>query len=123
MSTAITEHDVHGHPPDDHHHDDHHYNPGFIQKYIFSTDHKWIGIQYGVTGLVFLFFGFLLMLAMRWQLASPNTPIPYFGGMLQWIFGNAVFLDPASAAAAGKVGIMPADGYNTFGEIGRAPCR
>jgi hypothetical protein len=28
---------------------------GFWQKYIFSTDHKVIGIQYGITGLLFLF--------------------------------------------------------------------
>jgi hypothetical protein len=25
---------------------------------IFSTDHKWIGIQYGITALLFLLFGF-----------------------------------------------------------------
>jgi cytochrome c oxidase subunit 1 len=116
MSAATTAHDVHDHPHGEHHHDDHH-NPGFIQKYIFSTDHKWIGIQYGMTGLVFLFFGFLLMLAMRWQLASPGTPIPVFGGLLQSIFGTSVFLDPASATAAGRAGIMHADGYNTFGAM------
>jgi len=46
----------------------------FIRKYIFSTDHKWIGIQYGVTGLVFLLFGFVLMMIMRYQLAyNVNT--------------------------------------------------
>ena len=42
---------------------------GFWQKYVFSTDHKMIGIQYGITGLCFLFFGFCLMMVMRWQLA------------------------------------------------------
>ena len=41
----------------------------FIRKYIFSTDHKWIGIQYGVTSMVFLLFGFILMMIMRYQLA------------------------------------------------------
>ena len=41
----------------------------FLQKYIFSTDHKVIGIQYGITALVFMFFGFCLMMMMRWQLA------------------------------------------------------
>ncbi len=44
----------------------HHDEPGFWRKYIFSTDHKVIGIQYGLTGLVFLMFGFCLMMVMRW---------------------------------------------------------
>jgi len=41
----------------------------FIRKYIFSTDHKWIGIQYGITSMIFLLFGFVLMMIMRYQLA------------------------------------------------------
>ncbi|MEK6566914.1 MAG: cbb3-type cytochrome c oxidase subunit I, partial [Bacteroidota bacterium] len=49
---------------------------GFLRKYVFSTDHKVIGIQYGITALLFLFFGFTLMMLMRWQLAHPNHPIP-----------------------------------------------
>ena len=42
---------------------------GFLRTYVFSTDHKTIGIQYGITALVFMFFGFSLMMMMRWQLA------------------------------------------------------
>ncbi|MFQ5799702.1 MAG: hypothetical protein ACE5H0_13560, partial [Bacteroidota bacterium] len=49
---------------------------GFWRKYVFSTDHKIIGIQYGFTSLFFLFFGFTLMMLMRWQLAYPGEPIP-----------------------------------------------
>ena len=48
-----------------------HHELGFWRKYVFSTDHKVIGIQYAVTGLLFLFFGFCLMMLMRWQLAFP----------------------------------------------------
>ena len=48
----------------------------FWRQYIFSTDHKVIGIQYAVTGLLFLLFGFLLMMLMRWQLAYPGQPFP-----------------------------------------------
>lgn len=51
----------------------------FWRKYVFSTDHKVIGIQYGITALCFLFFGFCLMLLMRWQLAYPGEPIPWVG--------------------------------------------
>ena len=54
----------------------HEHELGFWRKYIFSTDHKIIGIQYGFTSLFFLFFGFTLMMLMRWQLAYPGEPIP-----------------------------------------------
>src|SRR5438270_2246633 len=52
------------------HGEEHH--ESFIRKYVFSTDHKWIGIQYGMTALCFLLFGFSLMLLMRLQLATPG---------------------------------------------------
>ncbi len=73
--------------PENHveHHDDHHeghHDEGFIRKYIFSVDHKVIGIQYGLTSLFFLLFGFCLMILMRWQLANPGQPIPFIGGWL-----------------------------------------
>ncbi len=55
---------------------------GFLRKYVFSTDHKTIGIQYGITALVFLFFGFCLLMMMRWQLAYPGTAIPIIGALL-----------------------------------------
>jgi cytochrome c oxidase subunit 1 len=59
-----------------HQSDDHHDLP-FVRKYIFSTDHKVIGVQYGVTSLVFLFLGFSLMMLMRWQLAYPGEAFPW----------------------------------------------
>src|SRR5436309_24421 len=46
----------------------------FIRTYVFSIDHKWIGIQYGMTALCFLLFGFCLMLLMRLQLGWPGHP-------------------------------------------------
>ena len=60
----------------------HHEELGFWRKYVFSTDHKVIGIQYGITGIIFLFLGFFLMLLMRWQLAFPEQPIPVIGSLL-----------------------------------------
>jgi cytochrome c oxidase subunit 1 len=53
----------------------------FWRKYIFSTDHKIIGMQYAVTGLLFLLFGFCLMMLMRWQLAYPGQPLPFIGNL------------------------------------------
>jgi len=59
-----------------------HEEHGFWRAYVFSTDHKVIGIQYGVTGLLFLLFGFSLMMLMRWQLAYPGAPLPLLGRLL-----------------------------------------
>jgi cytochrome c oxidase subunit 1 len=55
---------------------------GFWRKYVFSQDHKVIGIQYGFTSLLFLLFGFGLMMVIRWQLAYPGQPIPFIGTWL-----------------------------------------
>ncbi|HEX5758096.1 MAG TPA: cbb3-type cytochrome c oxidase subunit I [Thermoanaerobaculia bacterium] len=75
MSALVEERVGHAHPAD------HHPEP-FWRKYIFSQDHKVIGIQYGFTALAFLLFGFALMMMMRWQLAYPGKPIPLVGPLL-----------------------------------------
>jgi cytochrome c oxidase subunit I len=84
----------------------HHEEAGFWSKYIFSTDHKVIGIQYGFTALCFLFFGFCLMLMMRWQIAHPGVPVPLVGPLLESLLGNM----------AAK-GIVSNDLYNAFGAM------
>lgn len=71
MSAAITHDQAH-----DHAHDHSHHEQSWIWKYVFSTDHKTIGIQYAVTGLLFLLFGFFLMILMRWSIAYPGVPVP-----------------------------------------------
>ncbi|GJQ20966.1 MAG: cytochrome c oxidase subunit 1 [Bacteroidia bacterium] len=55
------------------HHEEH---AGFWRTYVFSLDHKVIGIQYMMTALLFLFLGFTLMMLMRWQIAYPTKGIP-----------------------------------------------
>ena len=72
--------DTHGHEHGEGH--THYEELSFIWKYVFATDHKTIGIQYTVTALFFLLFGFTLMMLMRWQLAWPGTAIPIVGGLL-----------------------------------------
>jgi cytochrome c oxidase subunit 1 len=91
----------------------HHHEPGFMRKYIFSTDHKVIGIQYGITALLFLLLGFLLMSAMRWQIAYPGQAIPGVGGLLQKLVGP----DMMANDATGKPGVMTPDLYNSFGAM------
>ena len=83
---------------------DHHEDLSFWRKYVFSTDHKVIGIQYTITGLLFLFFGFCLMMLMRWQLAYPDTPIPFIG---------TLFGDTRTSAE----GAMLPDFYNELGAM------
>src|SRR3954462_4378944 len=87
-------------------HEAHHEDIGFLRKYIFSTDHKVIGIQYGVTALMFLLFGFFLMLMMRWQIAHPGEPVPVVGPLLASIFGDIA-----------ARGIVSPDLYNSFGAM------
>ena len=90
---------------------------GFWQKYIFSTDHKVIGVQYGVTALLFLLFGFCLMMMMRWQLAYPQQPIPVIGGLLQKALGPEMVVDKVLDNGAKVPGVMSADLYNAFGAM------
>jgi cytochrome c oxidase subunit 1 len=49
---------------------------GFLRKYIFSDDHKVIGIQFMFSGLIFLFVGGTLALLVRTQLGWPVSTAP-----------------------------------------------
>ena len=88
------------------HHDghlEHHHEQGFMRKYVFSTDHKVIGLQYGLTALLFLFFGFCLVMLMRWQLAYPGEPVPLIG----WLFSDETM----------PGGVMLPEFYNQLGAM------
>jgi len=75
----------------------------WYRRWLFSVDHKVIGIQYAITALLFLLTGFTMMLLMRWQLAYPGKPIPLVG---EWL---------GSANAPG--GIMLPEFYNMLGAM------
>src|SRR5436305_3721035 len=86
------------------HADDHgahgHHELSFVHKYIFSTDHKVIGIQFLFLGLMFFVIGGLLALVVRWQLAWPNPGVPGFKPV------------PMLAQYMGwQKGVMPSDYY------------
>src|SRR6516225_179915 len=53
-----------------------HHELGFIRKYIFSTDHKVIGLQYMITAMAMAVIGGLLSMLMRYQLAWPTMLSP-----------------------------------------------
>ena len=54
----------------------------FLRRYLFSIDHKYIAKQFLWAGLLFLLFGGLLAMLIRWQWAYPRTAVPVFGAML-----------------------------------------
>jgi len=83
-----------------------HDDAGFWRTYVFSTDHKVIGVQYGITALCFMLFGFFLMMIMRWQIAHPGVAVPVVGPLLEALLGQV----------AGK-GIISPDLYNSFGAM------
>ncbi len=87
---------------------DSHHQENFWRKYIFSIDHKIIGIQYGITALLFMFLGFTLMMVMRWQLAFPDQAVPVIGSLIKWL---------AELNGFASDGNLPADLYNVFGAM------
>ncbi|HEU5168855.1 MAG TPA: cbb3-type cytochrome c oxidase subunit I [Chitinophagaceae bacterium] len=83
---VITHHDVHH---DEHH--VHHHKETFITKYIFSQDHKTIGKQFLVTGIVWAIIGGLFSVLFRLQLGFPEQTFPiletFFG---KWAKGGVI---------------------------------
>jgi cytochrome c oxidase subunit I len=111
MSAAAIPHD-HSHT-DDHAHD--HHEQSFIWKYIFSTDHKVIGIQYGLAGLLFLLVGFFLMMLMRWSIAYPGQPVPGLLFLEGLPLVGPIFHDIIGRWAPG--GIVNGELYNMLGAM------
>lgn len=68
------------------HHDEHHghHKETFISKYIFSMDHKTIGKQFLITGMVWAVIGGLFSVLFRLQLGYPDQTFP----ILETFFGK-----------------------------------
>lgn len=85
MSEALHIHSAevgHGHH-DDHHGGGHHHET-FISKYIFSMDHKTIGKQFLITGIIWAIIGGLFSVLFRLQLGYPDQNFP----ILETFFGH-----------------------------------
>src|SRR5438552_13479987 len=68
-----------------------HHELTFLQRYVFSCDHKIVGLQFLFMGLAFMMLGGLLAMLVRWQLAWPNDParpVPVLGKLLGWANGT-----------------------------------
>ena len=94
QTTIDATHADHGHG--------HHHEPGFIGKYVFSKDHKIIGIQFLMTTLLALLVGGALALGVRFQLAWPWRDMPFLqiftgeGGQISPEFYTMLFTMHAS---------------------------
>src|SRR5687767_163699 len=83
---VVTHHDVHH---DEHH--VHHHKESFITKYVFSQDHKTIGKQFLITGMVWSIIVGLFSVLFRLQLGFPEQTFPiletFFG---RWAKGGVI---------------------------------
>ncbi len=58
-------------------HDSH--KQSFISHYIFSTDHKMIAKQFLLLSIIMACLGGFMAYLIRWEVAFPNVPAPFFG--------------------------------------------
>jgi cytochrome c oxidase subunit I len=77
IMVAQDAHDPHGH--DSHAIHAHAAPSGFIRKYVFSLDHKVIGLQYYFLALSAVFVGMFLSLLMRIHMIWPTADLPILG--------------------------------------------
>ena len=92
-----------GHGHDDGHGHHAHHEQGFISKYVFSTDHKVIGIQFLITTLLMLMVGGALALGVRWQLAFPWRELPIFGRLIFFFFNDTATTEIYTRSIVGSV--------------------
>jgi len=79
MSTlAVHDHAV-AHHEEDH---EHHHKATFLNTYVFSQDHKMIGKQFLVTGIIMAFFAMIMSILFRIQLAYPDRGFPLLHTLL-----------------------------------------
>ena len=68
------------------------HTPGFLRRYIFSMDHKVIGIQYYLTAMVMALVAGSLAILMRLQLAWPSHQWPLLGKLLPKMMPGGILL-------------------------------
>ncbi len=86
---AVVTEGAHVAHPHEHAHEHHHET--FVSKYIFSMDHKTIGKQFLITGIVWAIIGGLFSVLFRLQLGYPEESFPiletFFG---EWAKGGQI---------------------------------
>ena len=86
--------EVHSHDAHDSHGHDHHHEESFLTKYIFSTDHKMIGKQFLITGIIWAIIGGLFSVLFRLQLGYPEMSFPFLEDLFgKWAAGGRISND------------------------------
>ncbi len=78
--------DAHSHAA----HVEHAHHGSFLTTYVFSRDHKVIGLQFLFSTLLWFLVGGLLALGVRWQLAYPWSDMPVLGKMIASRMGGQI---------------------------------
>ncbi|MFN5423204.1 MAG: cbb3-type cytochrome c oxidase subunit I [bacterium] len=82
-TTTSHSHDAHGH--------DHHHEESFLTKYVFTTDHKMIGKQFLITGIIWAIIGGLFSVLFRLQLGYPDATFPFLEDLFgKWAAGGRI---------------------------------
>ena len=68
----------------------HAHEMSFSEKYIFSTDHKIIGLQYMFTGIFMALIGGFFVYVFRMQLAFPGIEVPFYGTVTPLAYNSLV---------------------------------
>ncbi|MGL5892126.1 MAG: cytochrome c oxidase subunit I [Bacteroidia bacterium] len=85
-------HDVHVHHGHDDH--DHHHEESFVQKYIFSMDHKVIARQFLVSAVIMAVIAMVMSIVFRLQLAWPGESFSFINAVMGDKWGENGVLDP-----------------------------
>lgn len=91
IATTLEKDQVHAH---EHEHEHEHHELSFIQKYIFSEDHKIISKQFLISGLIWALIGGSFSILFRLQLGFPDANLEWLKPILgEWIQNGK--LDPS----------------------------
>ena len=72
-------------------HDEHgHHEQSFFLKYLWSTDHKMIAMQYMFTGMFMAVIGGFFAYVFRMQIAYPGMDVPFFGPVTPAAYNSLV---------------------------------
>ena len=100
------------HAPEHHPAPHGHAESNWFIKYLWSTDHKVIALQYMFTGMLMAMIAGFMAYVFRMQIAYPGMNVPFFGHVSPGSY-NALITNHGSIMVFWVA--MP--------EIGRASCR
>ena len=88
---VIQGHNVHDHAHAQDHHDHH---QTFVQKYVFSMDHKVISRQFLITAVIMAVVAMIMSIIFRLQLAWPGEKFAFIESIMGKKWGKDGILDP-----------------------------